>query len=454
MPAPKACVIAGTHSGCGKTSVTLGLMTAFARRGLRVAPFKAGPDFIDPGLHARAAGRHSHNLDSWMLPPKAVRDLFARHAGEADLALVEGVMGLFDGLSPTENTGSTAELAALLDLPVILVADARSLARSAAALVQGYVRFDPALRFAGVILDRVGSTSHADTLRKALEAHLPGPPLLGCLPRDDSLALPARHLGLVTAEDAAGLDELLGRLADACERHLDLDALLAALPAVAPAAPDDPPPPGTRARIGLARDRAFCFVYEENLRLLRDAGAEIAPFSPLADKHLPPDLDGLYLPGGYPELAAFDLAQNASLRKEILAFSRSGRPVYAECGGLLYLLDRISVEGRTFPMCGAFPFRAELKPRLAALGYRQVTTTRPTLLGPAGTTLRGHEFHYTALEPAPGTPDTAYAVSGRDGPRPAEGFCHENTLASYIHLHFGSCPEAARAFVEACAARR
>jgi hydrogenobyrinic acid a,c-diamide synthase (glutamine-hydrolysing) (EC 6.3.5.9)/cobyrinate a,c-diamide synthase (EC 6.3.5.-) len=253
MPAPKACVIAGTHSGCGKTSVTLGLMTAFARRGLRVAPFKAGPDFIDPGLHARAAGRHSHNLDSWMLPPKAVRGLFARHAGEADLALVEGVMGLFDGLSPTENTGSTAELAALLDLPVILVADARSLARSAAALVQGYVRFDPALRFAGVILDRVGSTSHADTLRKALEAHLPGPPLLGCLPRDDSLALPARHLGLVTAEDAAGLDELLGRLADACERHLDLDALLAALPAVAPAAPDDPPPPGTRARIGLAR---------------------------------------------------------------------------------------------------------------------------------------------------------------------------------------------------------
>lgn len=462
MPPVRGLVIAGTRSGCGKTSVSLGLMAACARRGLKVAPFKAGPDFIDPGLHALAAGlggapRTSHNLDSWMLPHDVLREIFARHAAAADLALVEGVMGLFDGFSATDDTGSTAEIARLLDLPVLLVADVSSQARSAAALVQGFTRFAPDLRFAGVVLNRAGSASHAALLRRAVEDAVPGVPVLGVLPRDGSLALASRHLGLVTAQDLGrnagrdAKDERFARLADWVEGHLDLDGLLAALPARDLAAPQDPPLPAPRVRLGLARDRAFCFYYEENLRLLRAAGAELVEFSPLADKRLPADLGGLYLGGGYPELSAFELAQNASLRRDVLALARSGRPVYGECGGFMYLLERLESGGQTFPMCGVFPLRAAMNARFSALGYREVATLRPTPLGPGGAVLRGHEFHYSSLQNPPVLAAPAYALTGRQGPLPPEGHLSGNALGSYIHLHFGSRPEAAQAFVDACA---
>jgi cobyrinic acid a,c-diamide synthase len=447
-------VLAGTRSGCGKTSVALGLMAALVRRGLTVAPFKSGPDFIDPGLHALAAGRPSHNLDTWMLPPEAVRGVFARACADADLALVEGAMGLFDGRSPVGGEGSAADLAAFLGLPVVLVLDAASLSRSLAAEVQGYTRFDPALRFAGLVLNRVGSEAHARSLAETLAAFAPEAPLLGCLPRLEEAGLPSRHLGLVTAQDLPGALARIDLLAEACERNLDLDGLLARLPRLTPALPADPEPAPPCVRLGLARDAAFCFVYEENLRLLRAAGADIVEFSPLAERRLPPDLDGLYLPGGYPELSAFRLSQNAGLRREILAFARSGRPVLAECGGLLYLLERLVVDGQRFPMCGVFPFAGVMRPRRAALGYREVETTRPTLLGPAGTTLRGHEFHYSCLDPVPQGAATAFRVSGSRGPLPDEGYVADACLGTYVHLHFGSRPGAAASFVTACAAAR
>ncbi|MGE4505277.1 MAG: cobyrinate a,c-diamide synthase [Desulfovibrionaceae bacterium] len=457
MTPVRAFVIAGTRSGCGKTSVALGVMGALARRGLAVSPFKAGPDFIDPGHHERAAalgGRpaRSHNLDGWMLGHEGVGEVFARH-GHGDVAVVEGVMGLYDGFSATDEAGSTAQLAKLLGLPVILVADVASMARSAAALVGGYARFDPGVRIAGVVLNRVAGASHAALVREALEHALPGVPVLGCPHRDASIELPSRHLGLVTAGEEQG-DAPYHALADWAEAHLDLDRLLelAAEPSpsvfsVAPAVA--PPDAAPRARIGVARDEAFCFYYHENLRLLREAGAELVEFSPLRSKHLPENLGGLYLGGGYPELYGFELGQNATLRREVLEFSRSGRPVYAECGGFLYLLrSLVGPHGRSLSMCGVFDAGAVMQEGRSALGYREVTLERETSLGPAGTIARGHEFHYSRLGTGPANAEPAYAVRGRAGALPPEGWLIGNTLGSYVHLHFGSHPGLASHFVQ------
>lgn len=452
---PRGLVLAGTHSGCGKTSLTLGLLRALARRGISAQPFKAGPDFIDPGLHHAACGATSHNLDTWMLPGDALRGLFARHARGAELAVVEGVMGLFDGRSGTGEEGSTAHLAKLLGLPVVLVVDAASQARSVAALVRGFARFDPDLRLAGVILNRVGSDRHEAMLRQALE-QAGDAPVLGCLRREESASLPSRHLGLVTADDAPELDAALDALADLVERGVDIPALLAALPEITLPEPEPETHPQVRVRIGLARDRAFCFTYAENLRLLEAAGAELVPFSPLADGALPPDLGGLILPGGYPELAAPELAANAALREAVRAFCDSGRPVWAECGGYMYLMRSLAdAEGREWPMCGAVPARAVMGTRRAALGYRTGRTLRPGPLGPAGTLLRGHEFHYSRAE---GLPEGSEAwglagsdgLPGRDGLEAPDGWAKGNVLGGYFHAHLASNPDAARAFVECC----
>lgn len=464
-PGTRGLVLAGTHSGCGKTSVTLGLLRALARRGLPVQPFKAGPDFIDPGLHAAACGRMSHNLDTWMLPEQALRGLFARHALALEaggVCVVEGVMGLFDGRGAAGHDGgeegSTAHLAKLLGLPVVLAVDASSQARSVAALVQGFAHFDPELKLAGVILNRVGSDSHADLLRRAVAST--GVPVLGCLRRDAGVVLPSRHLGLVTAQDAQAqgareLEATLDALADLVERGLDIPALLASLPEISLpfflSAPEPEPVPV--ARIGLARDRAFCFVYEENLRLLAAAGAEIAPFSPLADAQLPPGLDGLLLPGGYPELAAAELSANAPMRAAIRGFCRSGRPVWAECGGFMYLLEElVDGEGRLWPMCGAIPGRAEMGRARAALGYRTARTLVPGPLGPAGTELRGHEFHYSRAEGLQG--QGAWSLEASSGAVATDGWASGSVLGGYFHAHLASNPQAAANFVSACARRR
>jgi cobyrinic acid a,c-diamide synthase len=448
---PKAFVLAGTHSGCGKTSVALGLLRALSRRGLRVQPFKAGPDFIDPGLHTVAAGQTSHNLDTWMQPEPALRALFSRHAREADVVIVEGVMGLFDGRSGVDEAGSTAHLAKLLGLPVLLVVDTASQARSVAALVQGFARFDPALPLAGVLLNRVGSPRHEGLLREALTL-APEAPLMGCLGRSADLALPSRHLGLVTAADSPDLVSTLNALADWVEQGIDLSALLAALPDLSlPTTPEAiSTPTRPSVRIGLARDRAFCFVYQENLRLLEQAGAHIVPFSPLSDTELPQDLHGLLLPGGYPELAASELSANTSLRAAIRAFCASGKPVWAECGGYMYLLDELlDVEGKTWPMCGAISGRAVMTPRRTALGYREARTLADGPFGPAGTLLRGHEFHYSRREGAEAA-HPAWQLTASDGVSACDGWARGTVVGGYFHAHLASNSEAARRFVEAC----
>ncbi len=432
-------------------------MRALTRRGLRVQAFKAGPDFIDPGHHALATGRTSHNLDDWMCGEDGMRAIFARHAAGADVVVVEGAMGLFDGFSATDDAGSTARLARLLGLPVLLVADAAAMARSVAAMVGGYLAFDPALECCGVALNNAGSPSHAALLAEAMAAALPHVPLRGVLPRRAELAVPSRHLGLVTAGDDGAATDRLDALADWLEAAVSLPALLEALPAVplptAAAPPARERRPARPPRIGVARDRAFCFYYEENLRLLKEAGARLVSFSPLADAAPPEGLDGLYLGGGYPELHAAPLAENAAMRRAVRAFCASGRPVLAECGGFMYLMASLTDrDGREHPMAGFFPFRAVMGERFAALGYRTVATLADSPLGPAGTAIRGHEFHYSRLEGHPAATPAIYAMAGRKGPLDApEGYLLCRTLGSYVHLHFGGNPAVAAHFAAACA---
>jgi cobyrinic acid a,c-diamide synthase len=446
-------VIAGTQSGVGKTTVTLGLLAALRRRGLVVQPFKVGPDFIDPGHHSRAAGRVSRNLDGWMLSRKANAALFHRQAKDADVAVVEGVMGLFDGYDGLSDAGSTAQIAKWLGLPVLLVVDAKAMARSAAALVHGFSSFDPNLTLAGVIFNRIGSATHLEYLQQAL-AYLKGVPCFGGLPRDQALVIPERHLGLATTEDYPLEEAYLQHLADWLEAHLDLDGLLKALPLLSLPEAQAPEVAHPTVRLGVARDRAFCFYYPENLELLADSGAELVPFSPLNDRELPTGLHGIYLGGGYPELYAGQLAANASMRQEVKEYAVAGMPIYGECGGLMYLAKEIrDLEGQAHPMTGVFPFTVRMLPRLKALGYREVTLAAAGILGPAGTKARGHEFHYSEMLGEPIGVSRLYRLTPRKGGRAvAEGYCEHNVLASYVHLHFGSNPEVARNLVASCRA--
>ncbi|GAB4177357.1 MAG: cobyrinate a,c-diamide synthase [Geothermobacteraceae bacterium] len=450
----KPLIIAAPASGSGKTTLTLGLLAALKRRGISVAPFKVGPDFIDPGHHAAACGRVSRNLDGWMCGEKEVRTIFARGCSGAELAVVEGVMGLFDGASGDSDEGSTAEIARWLSGRILLVVDARSQARSAAALVKGFVDFDARLEFAGVVFNRVGSARHEELLRQAV-ASTPGlPPVLGCLPRESGIELPERHLGLVTAADGA-VD--YQALADLVEAHLDIDALFENLhrrendsAARTPgrqegSLPDTGPSPQAKVCIGVARDTAFCFCYPENLERLEAAGARLVFFSPLTDS-LPEQIDGLYLPGGYPELHIGQLAANRVLLEDVRERVEAGLPVYAECGGLLLLCA--GLEGHR--LSGVFPAEARMLARRKALGYREVTMTAGTPLGPAGTKARGHEFHYSELDMPPGI-ERAYRLARKGGADlGVEGFRYKNVLASYVHLHFGSNPRLAENFVSFC----
>ncbi len=452
----KALVVAGTHSGVGKTTITLGLLAALKRRGLRVASFKVGPDFIDPGHHRAVTGRVSRNLDGWMLSQAYNRACFARHAAEADLAVVEGVMGVFDGFSGRDESGSTAQMAKWLGVPVLLVINAASMARSAAALVQGFENFDPHLSFIGVLFNNLGSSGHFTYLQEALEDNV-RMPCLGGLLRDEALKMPERHLGLVTNQDHPMSEAQIDLLARWMERHLDLDQLLDCLPEVnissdngpvVDCAPEDP------VRIAVARDAAFCFYYQDNLDLLAEAGAELVPFSPMADRHLPDQIDGIYLGGGYPELHAAALAQNTALREAIRNCSIGGMPIYGECGGFMYLCRELAdPDGRAYPMADCFPFSSRMHRKLSTLGYREITLSGDSVIGAKGGMARGHEFHYSNLQDPPGGHNvpTIYHVTGRKGRQVKnEGYRKARTLASYIHLHFGSNPRIAPSFVQSC----
>ncbi|MBI4635171.1 MAG: cobyrinate a,c-diamide synthase [Candidatus Rokubacteria bacterium] len=445
-------VIAGVASGVGKTTMTLGLLEAYRRRGLAVQGFKVGPDFIDSGFHELVTGHPSYNLDGWMCGRERVLETVSTRSATADLVIVEGAMGCFDGVDGTSEDGSTAQIAKWLGAPVVLVVDASAQSRSVGAVVLGFERFDPALGIAGVILNRVGGDVHARWALEAVAGVCRAAPL-GALASDPSLTLPERHLGLVTAVEGTLAPERRERLAAMVERSIDLDRLLAlAAPLAAPAArrprSDASPRP---VRIGVARDAAFQFYYAENLELLRAEGAELVFWSPLSARSLP-DVDGLYLGGGYPEVHARRLAANAAIREAVGRFAEGGRPVYAECGGLMYLAEALEdLDGVPHPMVGLLPTTVGMVPRGLTLGYAEVVLTRDTPLGSAGTRARGHEFHYSTLGPVPASIPRAYRVQVRGGGERVEGYLIGRALMSYVHLHFASCPDLARGFVEACA---
>jgi cobyrinic acid a,c-diamide synthase len=451
-------VIAGVASNVGKTTLTVGLLAALKRRGLDVRPFKAGPDYIDPTYHACAAGVPSRNLDTWLLPAEALRASFARATTGSDLALIEGVMGLYDGAEYLSDAGSTAALAKMLDAPVALVLDVRAQARSAAAVALGFQRFDPDLHLVGFLLNRVGSPGHAAGVRAAIEAET-GLPVFGAVPGAEGITIPDRHLGLLPANersDASELRDLVDNLAEIVAESCDLDALVAcarAAPPLASVSVRRPvPQPGALPVIAIARDRAFSFYYEDNLDLLHDAGAEIAFFSPLVDRELPPHTAALYLGGGFPEVYAADLAANAPMRALLRAVLADGMPCYAECGGLMYLTESLVDHERVqHPMVGVIPGRAVMQPRRARLGYATVRAEHDTILLKTGETIRGHEFHYSTWEEIPGELAHPYALMPRwehDVIR-LEGFARDAILASWIHLHFGAMPSLAERFVTA-----
>ena len=431
-------------------------MAALAQRGLKVAPFKVGPDFIDPGHHNRITGAVSRNLDGWMLSKAYNLACFQKAARTADAAVVEGVMGLFDGYDGKTESGSTAQMAKWLGLPVVLVVDARSMARSAAAVVLGFEKFDRDLNYAGVIFNKVGSQRHLNYLTQALKNNVEMA-CLGGIMRDREIAIPERHLGLLTQEDHPLPDETVKKLAAMIEGSININRLLERLPEVNisdAAIRRMEAEENARVRIGVARDNAFCFYYPDNLDLLAASGAELVFFSPIADTRLPADLDGLYLGGGYPELAAGRLASNAAMRDQIQARSREGMPIYAECGGFMYLCEELLAQDqKRYAMVGCFPFVPRMYSRLKALGYREVTLIADTVIGPAGTVIRGHEFHYSTIERTEANGDTVYRVSDRAGvDKPPGGYYRNRTLGSYTHLHFGSQPQAAGYFVNACTA--
>ena len=448
--------IAGTHSGCGKTTVSLGIMAALVKRGLVVQSFKVGPDFIDPGHHRRITGRDSHNLDGWMMSRDYNRYLLTHYSRDADMVVMEGVMGLFDGFSGKDESGSTAQMAKWLDLPVILVIDARAMARSAAAIVLGFSRFDPGLPLKGVIFNRVGSEAHAEMIADAMSS-VSDIPVFGYLPRDEGLEIPSRHLGLVTDEDFSADEDRIAKLGRWIEDNMDLDYLMGLLPEVGNQnSVGDRFGSNTRldrkTKIGIARDEAFCFYYPENLRLLEEAGAELIPFSPLHARRLPDGIKGIILGGGYPELHCEVLSQNRELLAEIREFGLSGMPIYAECGGFMFLSREIrDLEGQAFPMVGIFPMKAKMEHRLKALGYREVITRKKSILGPADTKVRGHEFHYSRIQDMESGFECIYEMTDRKAVSSAkEGFVQNRVLGSYVHLHWGSNPAVATSLVESC----
>ncbi len=454
--------LAGTHSGAGKTTVTLGLLSALNRRGFNVQPFKCGPDYIDSGHHRRAAGTTSRNLDTWMMTPEGVDRSYAHACSGSDIAVVEGVMGLYDGAAPDSSEGSTAHVARRLGIPVVLIVDAKAMARSVAALVQGYATFEKDVHIAGVIANNVSSGRHGEILTQALEAY-DLPPLLGWLPRRDELTLPERHLGLIADTESGLSASWYDTLAQTVEQYTDVDQLLkrckTSRPTPQPLTPpavrthQHAPSATTSVRLGIARDDAFHFYYQDNLDMLEEGGVDLVPFSPLRDKTLPDNLHGLYLGGGFPEMFGQALAQNTSLRADIADFAARGHVVFAECGGLMYLCrTMIDAEEREHDMCGVIPAMTQMEPRRRRLGYVIAETAADGIFGPAGTALRGHEFHWSSLADVQEEISPAFTIRHPSDPRTepkSVGFRLNNVWASYIHLHFASNPDALQTLVNA-----
>ena len=453
-------VIAGMSSGVGKTTITVGLIAALRGRGLSVQPFKVGPDYIDPTYHALAAGRPCRNLDAWMVPPDRVLASFRHATRDVEVAVVEGVMGLYDGFSYDDEAGSTAAASKLLDAPVVLVIDASKMARIAGAIALGYRRFDPDLNLAGFIVNYVGGDGHGRGVAAAIE-RATGLPVFGWLPQDPRLAIPERYLGLVPTREPGRWTEFVHAAGEAVTRYLDLDRIIAVARQAPPLGEaewlrtvDSPATHanGERPVIAVARDEAFHFTYPENIELLEAAGAQIAFFSPLRDDRLPPQAAGVILSGGFPELYATDLSGNAPLHAALRDAHDGRMPIYAECGGLMYLTEAIvDDQGCEHPMVGLLPGRSAMSGRLT-LGYRLGRAVGDSWLLKAGEAIRGHEFHYSTWIDRPGDLPAALELADRDVDVPdrPEGACQRNLWASYVHLHFDGLPELACRFVAAC----
>lgn len=445
-------VIAAPASGSGKSMLSSGLMRAFSKN-RSVQGFKIGPDYIDPMYHTAACGRPSFNLDPWMLNEAQNRELYAENTHNADLAIVEGVMGLFDGIGGDPLTGSSAGMAVCLGLPIILVVDCAKMSGSAGALVHGFDTWNPQVHIGGVICNRVASARHELLLRAALAPlHIP---LLGFIPKKPELFVPERPLGLITAiERAAGTEQFLDTAETIVRACIDCEMLETIARTASPLRQDSsailslPHSDARPCRLAAARDEAFCFYYASNLMLLSAAGAEIVPFSPLHDRELPPDIQGIYFGGGYPELYARELSENQSMLEAVRRFAARGGLVFAECGGLVYLTESIRTDAGSYPLSGVLPGSCQMTECLN-MGYRSISAMQPNWLLPIGKTIRSHVFHYSVWQPGTAVQalfrmqDAAGAEAGTDG------ICLGRVIASYNHIHFGQDPELATAFVSA-----
>jgi cobyrinic acid a,c-diamide synthase len=448
-------LIAGASSESGKTSLFLGLLAALKGRGIDVRAFKAGPDFLDPKLHAAALGKPSRNLDLRLMGRKGVLSCLERSGAGGELALIEGVMGYYDG-----EPRSSADLARLVGAPAVLVIDARASAESAAAVALGFARYRRSSGIVGFVANFIASERHYELVRSAVEKRT-GLPMLGYLPADEGLALPSRHLGLVGPEESPGFGEALAALREAASARIDLDLLLelargaGELPEIAQRAtkPVSSMTGAGGVKIAVARDEAFSFYYEDNFDALRELGAELAFFSPLRDESLPEGSCALYLGGGYPELHLREIEANGAMRSSIRGARDKGMPIYAECGGYLYLLEAMTdAEGKAHPCIGIAPGTSRRSGRLAGLGYREGRTKGPSLFGRAGTRLHGHVFHYYRVEGADEKRSALELARPGETEAIAEGYAEGNVFASFLHMHFAGNPSAAEAFV--AAARR
>jgi cobyrinic acid a,c-diamide synthase len=432
----KAVLIAGANSGCGKTTVTLGLMAAFQKMGLNVRGFKVGPDYIDPSLHRIVTGTPSINLDTWMMPDSFLRYSFTSRACKADISVIEGVMGIYDGKSADSDEGSTAELAERLGLPVILVINAESMARTAAAIVKGLVDFNPKLNIIGIVLNKIGSNTHRELLEKSIKTYC-GLPVLGALKKNTDFGIPSRHLGLFMGDEGVLGPETVSRLAETIRAGIDLDKILSRVEFTLPQnSPPFSPICKKHKRLALARDQAFCFYYQDNLDILEELGYELVEFSPLSDTTIPDRVEALYFGGGYPELYAEALSNNKPMRQSILRESHDGAVIYAECGGLMYLGRSITtIDGREYPMTGCMNYRTRMLSALRALGYVEICPKEDFFVLNRGQKMRGHAFHYSDIMFDTKSHSNFYFGNPADK---AIGHKIRNTLASYVHLHFAN----------------
>lgn len=452
----KRIMIAGTESGVGKTTITIGIMAALHKRGLTVQGFKCGPDYIDPAYHTAVTKRPSRNLDSWMLSHDILRDIMIHGQKGADVAIIEGMMGLFDGENPTSNKGSSAEISKLTDTPILLVVNCYSMARSTAAVVKGYQTFEDGSRIVGVIANNVGGEGHFQLIKSAIEKECELP-VIGYLTKEQQIQMPERHLGLVPSIERGELTPFFNQLAETIESTLDLDLLLT-LSSNHPIHIKEPSifnseEEKQQVRIAVAKDEAFNFYYQENLELLEVSGAELIFFSPLRGEPLPENIDGLYIGGGFPE----EFAKELSCPKEVMASIRNhihaGLPTLAECGGFMYLTEElITSDQQVFKMVGIIPGKVRMKDSLTAIGYREVKGEPGNYLLPHSVTAKGHEYHYSTFE-STGEIKNAYEVKGyfQTG---KEGYMIENLVAGYTHFHFASCPDILSNWINKCKERK